>query len=189
MVIGSPVTYVPPAIAYAFVDAQYLRTEFKNAGLSDEIDPWSIVAKVQQSVGRRRVQAVRLFFYDAIDEDDAEEEAQQRDYLRRVEALNDTMVVVGEVRRGASKNREQKGVDVQLAIDALLMASRGDIEAVILVTGDADFAPLAEAVRRIGPHVIVAAYPKSLAKSLGAAADRFSDIGPVSEEFLLAQGR
>ena len=191
MVRSSASAYVPPAIAYAFVDAQYLRKEFRNARLRDNIDPWKIVAKVHQRLGRRVVQAVRLFFYDAIDEDDSaeeahQEEAQQRDYFRRVEALDDTMVIVGQVRRGAaSKSREQKGVDVQLAIDALLMASRGDIEAVILVTGDADFTPLAEAIRRLGPHVIVAAYPKSLASSLKAAADRFSDISPVDQSILL----
>ena len=54
-----------------------------------------------------------------------------------------------------------------------------------MVTGDADFAPLADAIRRIGPHVIVAAYPKSLASSLKAAADRFEDIGPVGGDVLL----
>ena len=178
------------------MDAQYVRTEFRNAGLPDTVDPWKIVARVRQSVGRRAVQPVRLFFYDAIDEggpteEGQQEETQQRDYLRRVEALNDTIVIVGQVRRRTSKNKEQKenkeqkGVDVQLAIDALLMASRGDIEAVILVTGDADFAPLADAIRRIGPHVIVAAYPKSLASSLKAAADTFEDIGPVGGDVLL----
>ena len=55
-----------------------------------------------------------------------------------------------------------------------------------MVTGDADFAPLAEAVRHIGPHVIVAAYRNSVAASLRAAADRFSDIGPVDSDVLLA---
>ena len=132
---SSASSYVPPAIAYAFVDAQYVRAEFRSAGLPDTVDPWKIVARVRQSLGRRVVQPVRLFYYDAIDEGDPAEAAQQRDYLQRVEALDDTMVAVGQVRRGASKSREQKGVDVQLAIDALLMASRGDIEAVILVTG------------------------------------------------------
>jgi uncharacterized protein (TIGR00288 family) len=84
--------------------------------------------------------------------------------------MADTHVILGEVRR--SRRREQKGVDVQMAVDALKAAASGTVDAIILVAGDADFAPLARAIREFGPHVFVVAFPENLSPSLAREADR-----------------
>jgi uncharacterized LabA/DUF88 family protein len=114
----------------------------------------------------------RIFYYDAVDESRPEEAERQERYFARLRRLPDVHVVLGDVRRRVKGPREQKGVDVQLAVDALEVASSGRVDAIALVTGDADFVPLAGAVRRAGPHVIVMAFPSSLSDRLEAEADR-----------------
>lgn len=81
-------------------------------------------------------QAERTYYYDAIDYTQASDEA-KKDYDNRIsekEALHDYInsqpgfhVREGRVRRSLRKrNREQKAVDVQLAVDALEHAARGN---------------------------------------------------------------
>lgn len=58
-----------------------------------------------------------------------------------------------------------------LAVDMLEDAHRGIIDVAMLFSGDADFAPLLEAVRQYGPRVIVVAHSDSLADDLRLVAD------------------
>lgn len=166
---------------YVYIDAGYVRATLKQAGVQDEFDPRAYA----NYVGDQRfmnttlwaLQPTRIFVYDAVDDDpqtpEAAHEAQRRTaHLARVQRLPDTHVVTGFLRRGQRGQRQQKGVDVALAVDALEAASAQRVKAIALVAGDADFAPLADAVRRAGPHVIVIAFPSSLAAELRAAADR-----------------
>lgn len=68
---------------------------------------------------------------------------------------------------------EQKEVDVALAIDMVQDAMRGDIQHSILVTGDRDFVPAVQAVRRMGIPVTVAGfYSCHTSKALRLAASR-----------------
>lgn len=158
---------------YVFVDGQYVREELRQEGHPDEFDPRKPASFVQNiDVAGAKLVASRIFYYDAVDEGaSAEQVERQRSYLARVQQLQDTHVVEGQVRQGKRKP-EQKGVDVQLAVDALQAANRGVVGAIALVSGDADFVPLARAIRDVGPHVIVIAFRESLSKELRAAADR-----------------
>ncbi len=158
---------------YVYVDGGYVREELRNEGQTDEFDPKKPAKFVQnQRIGGMQAVAGRVFYYDAVDpEADASERERQQDYFRRLQRLPDTHVVLGEVRRG-KRRREQKGVDVQLAIDSLRAATSGAVKAIALVTGDADFAPLARAIREVGPHVIVLAFSRSLSDTLAREADR-----------------
>jgi uncharacterized LabA/DUF88 family protein len=158
---------------YVYVDGAYVRRELRDHGQSDEFNPRNPARFVQnQRISGAKVTPSRVFYYDAIDpQADQAERERQRQYFARLEKLPDTHVVLGEVRRG-TKKREQKGVDVQLAIDALRAATAGVAPVVALVTGDADFAPLARAIREVGPHVIVLAFSQSLSENLAREADR-----------------
>lgn len=130
-----------------------------------------------QGLGGRRIVPVRLFYYDALDDNGPEpERAAFAAYLDAVEQLADTSVATGYVKSSRRRGREQKAVDVQLAVDALEAALTGRADVIALVAGDGDFAPLAEAVRRAGPHCIVLAFPNSLARELRMAADRVVDL-------------
>ena len=66
--------------------------------------------------------------------------------------------------------------DCQLAVTTLEVAERARPEAVILVTGDGDFAPLAHALRRRGIHVAVASRAHMTATKLNHAANAFIDL-------------
>jgi uncharacterized LabA/DUF88 family protein len=151
---------------YVYIDGQYVREEFRREGLADDtFDPPG------PAYSAHVTNPARIFYYDAIDEGaDEDEKRRQRDYLDWVQSQYQTHVIIGRVRQG-KRSREQKGVDVQLAIDALQAANRGIIEGIILVTGDADFEPLAKAIRDVGPYVYVVAFKRSLSKYLRLAAD------------------
>jgi uncharacterized LabA/DUF88 family protein len=156
----------------------------QGAGQDDKFDPRNLALFVQnEKILGKRVAPVRTLYYDAIDESAPEEKTRQEDYLRCVQSLPDTHAVIGRIRQG-KRGREQKGVDVQLAVDALEAAWSGTVEAIGLVTGDADFVPLANAVRRLGPHVIVLAFANSLADDLRASADRVIELPPPPADWV-----
>ncbi len=63
---------------------------------------------------------------------------------------------------------QEKGIDVQFAIDAMLMATRGDYETAILATADTDLLPVAEGLIALrdsgGPAVEVIGWGGASAK-------------------------
>lgn len=74
--------------------------------------------------------------------------------------------------------------DVGMAIDAVSMAPK--IDAVILVTGDGDFVPLVEYLKRKeGCQVEVASFGKSTSAKLIDAVDHFMDLDENSNKYLL----
>lgn len=81
--------------------------------------------------------------------------------------------------RPGKKKREQKGVDVLLAVEMLHDAQAGNFSVGILLAGDADFVPLVDEVRRHGVIVIVVAQEATLAATLRQAADEVWPIDPT----------
>jgi uncharacterized LabA/DUF88 family protein len=160
-------------ICYVYVDGGYVRRHLTDEGLPGEFDPSKPASVVVGHIAGRALALGRVFYYDAINEGGSPtEQVDQQNYLRRVERLNDTHVQTGYIRPGRRTRRQQKGVDVQLAVDALEAAWSGNAAAIGLVAGDGDFAPLADAIRRAGPHVLVLGFEKSLSSELVDSADR-----------------
>jgi len=161
---------------HAFVDGAYVRLGLRSIGRPDEFDPYALVRGLVGSF-----ELVRVNYYDALDEQSTTPE-QKAEYSRLtgyfdwVSGLRDTHVFLGRVRR--SKSREQKGVDVQLAVDALRTAYSGAFDAILLLSGDADFEPLVTAIREAGPRIHVAAFETSVSAELRRAADRFLQLEP-----------
>jgi uncharacterized LabA/DUF88 family protein len=81
--------------------------------------------------------------------------------------------VFQRVRDGRSKQ-----VDIALSTDMLLHATRRNFDVAVLVTGDADFIPLIEAVQAEGISVQVWALSSGLSPALRLAADAFTDLDP-----------
>lgn len=154
---------------YVFVDGDNIQISLEHAGLSPEFDPRKLAALISsEELAGHYLAPVRVFYYDTISEQLPEEvKEKQRRYFERVEQLPDTQVVTGIVRR-----HKQKSVDVHLAVDALEAALSGKVSAVAIASGDGDFAPLADAIRRAGPHVLVLSFRNVLSEDLRAAADR-----------------
>ena len=71
---------------------------------------------------------------------------------------------------------QKKGVDIQLTVDVLTQVYNDNIDAVYLMSGDGDYIPLIEEVKRRGKQVYVAAFSEGRSKSLIYAADHFANL-------------
>lgn len=116
----------------------------------------------------------KVFYYDAISGRDHGES--QLSYETRVQAeherfdeiqaLDRVHVSLGDI---VGKKRRQKGVDVQLTVDMMTHAFRGNITRATLFAGDADFAPLLRALVGQGLHVTLWHPPQANFELKGAA--------------------
>jgi uncharacterized LabA/DUF88 family protein len=123
------------------------------------------IRMVGSSWGADSMQLSRVFCYGAPTDNDMET------WLQRNDALPDVTVRHGKLAVGP-RRRTQKAVDVQLAVDAVAWASRDTCDAMIFMTGDADFIPVVEAVKELGPLAAVCAFRNGLSQDLVDAADR-----------------
>ncbi len=73
--------------------------------------------------------------------------------------------------------------DVGMSLDAITLASH--VDAVVLCTGDGDFARLCSHLRHEGVRVEVMAFGNSAAEELIEAADEFIDLSEDEDTFLL----
>lgn len=74
--------------------------------------------------------------------------------------------------------------DVGLAVDAIKLGSK--LDAVVLVTGDGDFAPLVEYLKiNYGCQVEVIAFSRSASMHLRELADDFIDLGQNLKKYLI----
>ena len=74
------------------------------------------------------------------------------------------------------RRRQQKEVDVQLAVDMLSHAFQKNMTKAILVAGDRDFKPLVQSLVQFGTYVNLVSDPLSRAKELARAADVATSI-------------
>lgn len=73
--------------------------------------------------------------------------------------------------------------DVAIAVDSLRLAP--SLDAVVLCSGDGDFAPLVEQLKSMGKQVEVIAFGKSASSKLKEAADDFIDLSQDPKKYLL----
>jgi uncharacterized LabA/DUF88 family protein len=79
---------------------------------------------------------------------------------------------------------KQKGnMDMEIAIDAMSMAPK--LDAVILGSGDGDFAVLASYLKSQGCKVEVCAFGRSTSQKLIDATDEFLDLDSAPQRFLI----
>lgn len=163
---------------YVFIDAGYLRSDLEEIGVDwARIDLRAVANGAIQAVDTERWKGrpmvlSRTFIYDAV-----EHGRQKGALIERWLDLNrqglDTHVRWGRMAGDSgSTRRRQKAVDVQLAVDAVSWAARSAFEVALLITGDADFIPAAEAVREHGPLVAVVGFRRSLSPDLRQSVDR-----------------
>lgn len=129
----------------------------------------------------------KVYFYDAVPvQGDAEDDntygariAPKLAELSEIERSPGFHVRSGDVRNGGRRRgNEQKMVDVQLAVDALQMGSRGLFDTATFLTGDLDFKPLVDALVNLGVDVHLQYPPGITNEKLIAAADRADATGP-----------
>ena len=100
---------------------------------------------------------------------------------------NGFMVVEQEGK--AKGNEYQADVDVVMAMDAIELSLEIKPDIVVLVTGDSDFAHLAQKLRRRGIRVEVASVEQSLGKDLKNSANSVIDLISIFDEFRSKNGR
>ncbi len=74
---------------------------------------------------------------------------------------------------------QAKTVDIALATEALMLAAERRTDASVIFSGDGDFVPVEEAMKRLGQRVIVGAFAGSASDELVIAADDFVDLTPL----------
>ncbi len=123
----------------------------------------------------------RAIIYCAVDRSQPEERA--RDQERLYATFNsfikfdvktfDLKVVYDE--SGKVKDKYEKGVDVALVTDLLLLASRDAFDVAIICAGDADFFRAVEGVKEMGKEIYVASFDSHCADKL-----RDTSLGYIS---------
>ena len=78
-----------------------------------------------------------------------------------------------------TKGKGSKRVDISLATDMLLHASRRNFNIAVLIAGDEDYVPLVEAVQLEGCRVLVWFIPDGISPALKRAADAYADISSL----------
>jgi uncharacterized LabA/DUF88 family protein len=175
-----------PDTIYFFIDGGYVRSKYAGAmqrvfGV-ENAEP--AIEKLQswcQTPGRFGLNIPRRFFYyDCVQ--DIRKPAETHDqYNQRIEKQNTVFrlarslqgfhVRLGSI-SGTYKKLRQKKVDVLLAVEMLDHAVRKNMDMAVLISGDSDFAPLTEAVMRLGTWVEVCYHRSGASEDLYTTADR-----------------
>jgi uncharacterized LabA/DUF88 family protein len=160
-------------ITYVFIDGNYVRKALDRAmmevfGVAGDLAP--------EAIGPS--DAFRSYFYDCLDdlkkgsESDAEFNARveaQAETFSRMHSRKGLHLRLGTLKGG--RRREQKEVDILLAVDMLTHGLNRNMTRAVLVSGDLDFRPVVEALVRSGIFVEVWYEKRSAAKELPGAAD------------------
>lgn len=176
-------------ISYLFIDG----ASFQSA-LNELFGLFFLGEEQEVHWGNLRGMHKKVFYYDAIPVQLPDEDIDR--YLGRVNPKQVELAKIerqpgyhvrtGDAHKRRNRGHEQKMVDVQLAVDALLAASRGLFTHCALFTGDLDFRPLIAALVEMGVDVTLH-YPLGhTSNELLAAADNVVPITIVeAEQYLI----
>ncbi len=180
-----------PHVAYVFIDGGYLRSLSRERKIA-LVNPRKLASSLAESVPvqtwahnpatRTNALLGRVTYYDALPGDGVPPNQDLLDYWKAIEVLEDVHLGFGAV-KGLKRQARQKGVDVLIAVDMLVGAFSGLFDIAVIVTGDADFVPVVEEVKRRGVMVAIAASASSLSDDLRRVADRVVDI-PQNTQWL-----
>lgn len=156
MALVNPGPGYPPPSSYMFIDGANLAAVLRAFGRD-----FAGHEDVPLNWARLRGSHRKVYYYDAVPVQQRQEDdnsytlrvAPKRTELASIERVSGFHVRAGDVRHRGRRGNEQKMVDVQLAVDALLMASRGLFRSATIITSDLDFKPLITALVDMGVDV------------------------------------
>lgn len=153
---------------YAFIDASNIIYGARTEG-------WLIDQKKLFDYLKKKFKTSKTLFYFGKDD----ENKKQGQFLKKLESFGFTLRVKQIKRYG---KRQKANCDVDLTLDMLILKEKYD-QAIVL-TGDGDFLPLFEYLRKEKKEVLIIAFPKSTARELKKfAGGKF--IGLTNERYLL----
>ncbi len=164
---------------YLFVDGAYLERTI--AAHSEYYFGEDLVLDFE----RLGAGALKAFYYDAYpsrkqgeSEADYQQEVSSADRkFNRISSHRGWHVNFGFT-RGSGKKIRQKGVDVQLAMDAYTHCVRGNFKNITLLTGDLDFYPLIKSLVQEGAFVQLWYDPNTTSDELMRSADSRKWLNP-----------
>ena len=111
----------------------------------------------------------------------------REEFLEAIANIHNCNCGLGTLR--PSKNKEQKGVDVLIAVDMLKRSYLSACKKVILITGDQDFVPAVRACVDFGVQVEVRGMKNAMSRKLRQEATSYSFIDPFQIlQFVLPSG-
>jgi len=109
---------------------------------------------------------------------DPERYAKQQRFLETVRRLPYFKLRLGRLEPRGDTFVE-KGVDVRIAVDMLTHAARDNYDTAIVISGDGDFAPVADAVMEMGKHVENAYFRIGRFRELENTCHKFVELTPT----------
>jgi uncharacterized LabA/DUF88 family protein len=130
--------------------------------------------------GRELIESV-IYIGVPPDKERFEEQRKSKEKFVYWAKSNGFLVVTKE---GKAKGEEyESNVDIVMAMDAIELALEVKPDIIVLVTGDSDFAYLAQKLRRRGIRIEVASVEQSLGSELKNAANSIVDLTEVFDRF------
>jgi len=96
---------------------------------------------------------------------------EQKKFLSSLHRINNLEVKLG-IWKEQNGSIVEKGVDVLLATDLVLNAVKNNYDHAIIVSGDGDFFPAIDAVKKEGKKVEVAAFESNISREASESADK-----------------
>lgn len=153
---------------YAFIDAS-------NIIYGARAEKWRIDQKKLFGYLRKKFKISKMFFYFGEDNNNSK----QAKFLKKLELFG-YILRVKQIKRYGS--RQKANCDVDLTMDMLLLIDKYD--RAIVLTGDGDFLPLFEYLKKQGKEIVIIAFAKRTARELRRfAGGEF--IGLSNERYLL----
>jgi len=182
----------PEETKYLFIDGGFLREtgkKFSKHFLEGQ--------PIELQYPRIKGVNTKVFYYDALpkrrqSETDAEfanRLSTQKAVFAEIQSQDYFHAEVGAIDGNFIEGVAQKGVDVRLAIDALLHSLRGNTRNVTIFTSDSDFIPLLRALVQNGVNVTLMYDPQKANEFLVRSADIHTPITASLFKSYLAPGQ
>ncbi len=153
-----------------FIDGSNLYHSLKGECSKTSLDYYGFANML---VNKRKL--IRTTFYIGTVTHNADMAKNQQKFLN---ALRQTPYITVKTRplKSHGSGAREKGVDILLATDMLIGAMSNGYDTTILVSGDGDFAPVLDEIKRTGKQIENAAFSSSRSDALINASDLFIEL-------------
>jgi len=156
-----------------FVDGSYLFHACRRFKPGWKIDHYKLVTRL---VGPNRT-LIRAYFYTGVLVPPSQA---QVGFHRALTNLGFSVVTRPLKERGITT--VEKGIEAALVTDFLGSAFRNAYDTAILISGDSDFLPAVDEVKRLGKRVEVAAFTETVSEQMRMTSDRFHGLEGFEQE-------
>jgi uncharacterized LabA/DUF88 family protein len=131
----------------------------------------------------RGYELVRTYFYSSTAQpQDIRSKTEQFWHQKMLAAHAQLMHHGVKVTNKLRQKNKEKGVDVALVTDFLMLGMRGAFDVAIIVSGDQDYVNAIEAVQSMGKVVIVACFENSFPDEMYRHVDRYIRLDEFAKE-------